>query len=274
MPELPEVETVRRSLRPALQGRVITGVRVRDRRLRSPVPSRRLRRDVIGRAVTDVGRRAKYLLVRLEGGATVVIHLGMSGRLLLAGADRELEPHVHVVFALDDGRELRFKDPRRFGLVDVLRAGEIERDRRFRDLGVEPLSEECTASYFFERTRGLRKPIKNFLMDARHVVGVGNIYASEALFLAGVHPQRAVGRVSRATWERVTSSVKTVLDDAIRQGGTTLNDFQDSNGNAGYFQVSLRVYGKRGEPCPQCGAPLATKVLAGRSTFYCKRCQR
>lgn len=247
---------------------------MRQSRLRTVVRTRLLRRHGRGRRIQALRRRAKYLIVLLEGDHALLIHLGMSGRLLLVPADAALEKHVHVIFTLDDGSQLRFRDPRRFGVVDIIPRSSLETDRRLSELGVEPLSKECTAEYFHRRTRGLRKPVKNFLMDARHVVGIGNIYASEALFLARVHPQRAVGRLSHRSWERVTGAIRTVLREALRAGGTTFNDFRDGNGKTGYFQVRLRVYGRAGEECPGCGSPVRSRVLAGRSTFYCSRCQR
>lgn len=274
MPELPEVETVRRSLEPRLVGRRIERVEVLERRLRYPVDVRALRLGASGRLVEGLGRRAKYLLIYLEGCRCVLLHLGMSGRLLLKQAEAPRERHVAVTFRFDNGLELRFRDHRRFGLVDILDLDALERDRRLRGLGVEPLSRECTARYFHERARGLRRPIKNFLMDARQVVGVGNIYANEALHAAGVHPQRAAGRLSHETWKRLARALKDVLRLAIRRGGTTLTDFQDPAGQAGYYQRHLRVYGREGEPCGECSTPIQRQVLAGRSTFYCARCQR
>lgn len=274
MPELPEVETVLRSLTPKLTGRRITVIEVRNRALRVPVSPRRLRRHALNRSIERLSRRAKYLKIHVEGGSCLIVHLGMSGRLLLQPAGQAFEDHVHVVFGLDNGLELRFKDPRRFGQVDAVAESSLQRDRRFRHLGPEPLSEQCDGEYFYQRSRGLRKPVKNFLMDAEQVVGVGNIYANEALFDAKIHPKRAAGRISRHSWERLSRAVKDVLSAAIREGGTTINDFQDGSGNEGYFQVSLRVYGRKGEPCQRCNAPLKSTVLAGRSTFYCGRCQR
>jgi formamidopyrimidine-DNA glycosylase len=274
MPELPEVETIRRCLEPRLAGRRIVRVEVRDRRLRHPVDTRALRRGTLGRRIESLSRRAKYLLVGLEGDRCLLLHLGMSGRLLLEPAGAPHAKHVHVILGLDTGWELRFRDPRRFGLVDVLRASELERDRRLRSLGVEPLSRAATARHFHERASGLRRPIKSFLMDARQVVGVGNIYASEALHAAGVHPERAAGRLSYERWKRLSRALKGVLRLAIRQGGTTLTDFQDPSGEAGLFQVYLRVYGRAGQPCRKCRHPIRRTVLAGRSTFYCPRCQR
>ena len=279
MPELPEVETVRRGLQRLLEGEVIEGVDVRETRLRYPVDARRLRRELPGRRVTGLGRRAKYLLIRLEEDgsreeAFLVIHLGMSGRIYFSEPGETPQLHTHDIFSISGDRELHFRDLRRFGMVDLVPAALLEEDKRFSNLGVEPLSDECSAEYFFERSRKLRQPVKNFLMDGRRVVGVGNIYASETLFLAGVHPQRAAGRVSLKSWGRITAVVKEVLTEAIRQGGTTLNDFQGPDGTAGYFQVLLRVYGRGGEECLECSSIIRRKVLSGRSTFYCPRCQR
>ena len=274
MPELPEVETVRRGLLGGLLGNTVRSVCVRERRLRRPVDPRALRRYVCGREVTDVERRAKYLIVHFGDEGRLLVHLGMSGRLLLRASDVPQERHEHVVFRLDDGLELRFCDHRRFGLVEGTTAARLSRDTRLVGLGVEPLSAACTPAHLRELAQGLRCPIKNFLMDARKIAGVGNIYANEALYLAGVHPKRAAGRLSAARWEVLTRAVRRVLKDAIRQGGTTLSDFQNTSGDAGYFQVSLRVYGREGAACEGCGSPLRKVVLAGRSTFYCTNCQR
>ena len=278
MPELPEVETLCRGLLPQLVGRVIRRVDVRETRLRYPVDAQRLQRCVEGTRVSDVTRRAKYLLVHLDAsegpGCVLMLHLGMTGNLFVLRPEREVLPHTHLVFSLDDGRELRFRDPRRFGAVDVIEGAEVESHPRFVDLGVEPLSDDFDGEQIYRRTRGLRKPVKNWLMDSRQVAGVGNIYASEALWRAGVHPERAAGRVGRERWVRVTQAVRRVLSDAIDQGGTTLSDFRDAEGREGYFQVHLNVYGHDGQPCPACGAIIRRRVLAGRSTFYCPRCQR
>jgi formamidopyrimidine-DNA glycosylase len=274
MPELPEVETVRRSLLPGLVGRRIESVEVRERRLRSRIDPAALRRQLHGRRVEDLSRRGKYLLLHVEGGRRLVIHLGMSGRLLLTEGSAPLEAHVHVRFRLDNGFELRFRDHRRFGLVEVNDAAALAADPRLAGLGVEPLSRSCTARRLQACARARKRPIKSFLMDARQIAGVGNIYASEALFLAGIHPRRAAGRLSYPAWRRLTKALKKVLREAIRQGGTTLNDFQNANGEAGYFQVYLRVYGRAGEPCFACGGRIRRQVLAGRSTFYCPGCQR
>lgn len=274
MPELPEVEVLRRSLEPHLVGDRIERVEVRNAALREPVDVRSLARRAGGREVAALRRRAKYLLIDLDGGQTVVVHLGMSGRLTLAPGTAEPEPHEHVVLHLRSGRRLRLRDPRRFGLLFALRTADVPGDPHFVHLGVEPLEPGFDGGVLARAAVGRRGPVKPFLMDATVVVGLGNIYATEALFRAGVHPMRSVGRISRARWDRLADAGISVLSQAIVQGGTTLNDFADGEGRSGYFQVSLGVYGRDGEPCLVCGTPVRRLVQAGRSTFYCHRCQR
>ena len=273
MPELPEVEVLRRSLAPHLEGARFESVTVTNRALREPVDTRALRRRVVGRGVTALRRRSKYLLIDLEGGSTLVVHLGMSGRLTLGADELPPEPHEHVRFGLDSGEALRFRDPRRFGLVLALATEVLDSDRHFVHLGVEPL-DGLDGDALWRASRGRRAPVKAFLMDARIVVGVGNIYASEALFRAGVHPKRAAGRISRARWRLLSEAVVAVLNQAVEEGGTTLSDFADGDGTPGYFQVSLAVYGREGGPCPSCGLAVRRIVQSNRSTFYCPRCQR
>lgn len=274
MPELPEVEVLRRSLAPRLAGERIVSVTVRQRALREPVPAARLARELPGRRVEGLRRRGKYLLIDLEGQRTLVVHLGMSGRLTVAPAGAPVELHEHVAFGLASGGRLRFRDPRRFGLVLLAATARLQRDRHFARLGLEPLGGELTGARLAARNRGRRGPVKSFLMDAGVIVGVGNIYASEALHAAGIHPRRSVARLSAARWERLAVAVRETLESAIRQGGTTLNDFADGEGNPGYFQVSLAVYGREGEPCRRCGRPIRRIVQSGRSSFYCGGCQR
>ena len=274
MPELPEIEVLRRSLEPHLLGDRITRVEVRNPAMREPVSRASLARRTAGRTVAALRRRAKYLLIDLEGGQTLVVHLGMSGRLTVVPASEPLEPHEHVAFFLESGRRLRLRDPRRFGLVFALATPEIPHDPHFSHLGIEPLEPGFGGDFLARAAAGRRGPVKSFLMDARIVVGLGNIYATEALFRSGTHPNRSVGRISAARWERVAESSVAVLRQAITQGGTTLNDFADGEGQSGYFQVSLGVYGREGEPCQTCGTPIRRIVQAGRSSFYCHRCQR
>jgi formamidopyrimidine-DNA glycosylase len=278
MPELPEVEVLRRSLEPHLVGDRIERVEVTNPSLREPVDVPRLRRAARGREVVALRRRSKYLLIDLEGGWTVVVHLGMSGRLTLAPAAAPPELHEHVAFHLRSGRRLRFRDPRRFGVVFAAKTAKLDADPHFVHLGPEPLEPGLSGKVLGEvlarAAVGRRGPVKAFLMDAGVVVGVGNIYASETLHRAGVHPGRSVARISRQRWERVAESAMAVLRQAISQGGTTLNDFADGEGRSGYFQVSLTVYDREGEPCLACGRPVRRIVQAGRSTFYCPGCQR
>lgn len=274
MPELPEVEVLKRSLEPHLAGDWIEKVEVRNPSLREPVDVARLRRLARGRQVLGLRRRSKYLLIDLSGGSTVVIHLGMSGRLTLVPADEPVELHEHVAFHLRSGRRLRLRDPRRFGVVFAVPTAELAGDPHFAHLGVEPLEPGFSGGTLAGAAAGRRGPVKPFLMDAGVAVGIGNIYATESLFRAGIHPARSVARISTARWERLAQAAMGVLRQAIAQGGTTLNDFADGEGNSGYFQVSLSVYGREGEPCPSCATPVRRIVQAGRSTFYCPRCQK
>jgi formamidopyrimidine-DNA glycosylase len=277
VPELPEIEVLRRSLEPHLVGDTIERSLVRDPRLRVRVRPGELAKRVTGRAILALRRRGKYLLIDLEGpngGDTLVVHLGMSGRLTLVPEGEPEEPHEHVAFYLRSGRRLRLRDPRRFGMVLALPTAKLPSDRHFAGLGVEPLSPGFDGALLAAAAAGRRGPVKSFLMDAGIVVGVGNIYATESLFRAGIHPTRSVARLSRSRWERLAAVVVEVLKEAIERGGTTLNDFADGEGNSGYFQISLSAYGRAGEPCSACGAPIRRIVQGGRSTFYCPRCQR
>jgi formamidopyrimidine-DNA glycosylase len=276
VPELPEVEVLKLSLEPHLVGRRIESVEVRDRRLRVPI-ARGFARDVAGRRIEGLRRRSKYLLIDLEGGKTLVIHLGMSGRLTVSRALDPVGPpeaHEHLAFQLDRGLRLRFRDPRRFGLAAVIDTAGVDRNVHFRGLGIEPLSEAFDGEALAGLARGRRGPVKSFLMDGRLVVGVGNIYATEALWRARIHPTRSVARIARARWDALAAAVVEVLTHAIREGGTTLNDFADGSGNAGEFQIALAAYDREGEPCPRCGAKIRRIVQSGRSTYYCPVCQR
>ncbi|MCB1037406.1 MAG: bifunctional DNA-formamidopyrimidine glycosylase/DNA-(apurinic or apyrimidinic site) lyase, partial [Acidobacteria bacterium] len=269
MPELPEVEVLRRSLEPWLTGLRIRRVEVYNGDLREAVEAGRLVQDCRGRRVLGLRRRAKYLLVDLEGSRTLVVHLGMSGRLTLVDAREPAEAHEHLAFFLESGQRLRFRDPRRFGLVFTAETERLPENEHFSHLGIEPLGPGFDGGFLNEAAGNRRGPVKTFLMDARIVVGVGNIYASEALFRAGVHPTRSVARISSERWNRLAAAVREVLAGAIEEGGTTLNDFADADGQAGYFQVSLSVYGREGEPCPRCSSTVRRTVQANRSTFYC-----
>jgi formamidopyrimidine-DNA glycosylase len=274
VPELPEVEVLRQSLEPLIVGDTIARVEVWNGSLREPVDRRQLERVTTGRTIRTVRRRAKYLLVDLDGGTTLVTHLGMSGRMTLVPGTAPREPHEHVAFFLGSGRRLRLRDPRRFGLVIALETAGLDQDRHFRHLGFEPLENGFGGRELQHRARHRRAPVKGFLMDGRVVVGVGNIYASEALHRAGIHPTRSVARISPVRWQRLADAIRQTLSQAVREGGTTLNDFADGRGRRGLFQVSLAAYDREGETCQRCGGTIRRIVQSGRSTYYCPGCQR
>ena len=271
MPELPEVETTRRGLLPHVVGRTIEGVVVRDPRLRWPVTPG-LGRKLRGRRVLGIRRRGKYLLFDFEHGH-LLVHLGMSGRLALVNAKTGPRKHDHVDLVLDSGRVLRLTDPRRFGAMLWLEAP-AERHALLRGLGLEPLEPEFTGAALGARARGRRVAVKQFLMNGGIVTGVGNIYASEALFRAGIHPARSAGRISAARWDRLAASVRATLERALDAGGSTLRDFAGVDGRRGRYQQRHAVYGREGKPCPACGTRIRAVRQGQRSTFFCPRCQR
>lgn len=274
MPELPEVETVRRSLLPHVVGRTIESIDVHQRQLRSPVDARRMRHLIVGRRVLDVRRRAKYLLFDFEGESILMVHLGMTGRLGIVPHERALELHDHICWQLDDGHQLRFNDARRFGMVTAFRSSSEATHPRLRRLGLEPLGDDFTGERLHALTRSVRKPIKNYLMDGRRIAGVGNIYACEALYGARIRPTWPAGKLSIERCRHLVSAVRRTLLSAIEQGGTTIRNFENADGEAGYFAVRLRVYGRQGETCRRCRGCIRRIVQAGRSTFYCPGCQR
>jgi len=273
VPELPEVEVLRRSLEPHLVGRRIETAWIGPKPLREPL-NRRALRAVTGATFERVDRRSKYLLARLDDGRTLAVHLGMSGRLTLVPPEAPHEPHEHARFRLDSGRELRFRDPRRFGALFVVPRGGEARDRRLAGLGREPLAPPLSGPDLEALAAPCRGPVKSFLMDGRRLVGVGNIYATEALHRAGIRPGRSVRRITGPGWARLAEAVVVVLERAIERGGTTLNDFADGEGNSGYFQIDLAAYGREGESCPRCAGTIRRIVQGGRSSFYCPDCQR
>jgi len=270
MPELPEVETTRRGIRRALRGRRIAGFELRNHKLRWPV-DRSLAKALPGQRVVDVRRRAKYLLIGLEQG-TLIAHLGMSGSLRVMPVDSPWLKHDHYQLSLDDGHGLRFNDPRRFGSLHWVTGDPLEHPL-LKGLGPEPLERGFSGAYLAGRARKRRVAIKQFLMDQRVVVGVGNIYASEALFRAGIHPRRAAGRVSRERLDRLAAGVRKVLGEAIQQGGTTLRDYVNADGTPGYFRQKLYVYERGGQPCRRCGTPIRKLIQGQRATYFCPACQ-
>ncbi|RMG50041.1 MAG: bifunctional DNA-formamidopyrimidine glycosylase/DNA-(apurinic or apyrimidinic site) lyase [Gammaproteobacteria bacterium] len=271
MPELPEVETTRRGIAPHLEGRRVTEVRAHNRRLRWPVP-RAIGTPLVGQRLRGIRRRAKYLLLEFERG-TLILHLGMSGSLRILDCDSPRGPHDHLELCFEGNRMLRLTDPRRFGAA-LWTTGEPSRHRLLASLGPEPLGPDFDGEHLYRKARGRRTAIKNLIMDSHVVVGVGNIYASEALFLAGIHPARAAGRISRERLQRLAEAIRTVLGRAIEAGGTTLQDFTRADGQPGYFAQELNVYGRENAPCPACATPIRRIVLGQRSTWYCPACQR
>lgn len=271
MPELPEVETTRRGIAPHIVNKPIRAVVIRQHRLRWPVPAS-LANDLVGRQVREVGRRAKYLLFYLEHGC-MILHLGMSGSLRVVNPSSTADKHDHVDIVFRDEICLRLRDPRRFGSIHWTRQDPLEH-QLLRHLGPEPLGNEFSAGYLYDLSRNRNQAIKTFIMDSHTVVGVGNIYASEALFKSGIHPLRSAGKISLARYEVLTASIRDVLDAALAKGGTTLRDFVGGDGTPGYFKLELDVYDRAGEPCNGCGAAISIIRLGQRSTYYCKRCQR
>ena len=272
MPELPEVETTRRGILPATKGRSVSAVVLRERRLRWPIDPA-LPSLITGRLLENIERRAKYLLFRFANG-TLLVHLGMSGSLrLIEGAPPPPRKHDHVDLVFEGGALLRYHDPRRFGCMLWIE-GDASAHPLLRDLGPEPLEEAFDGAVLFRASRGRRSAVKQLLMDGTVVVGVGNIYASEALFRAGIDPRRAAGKVSAARYEALASAVREVLGESVATGGTTLRDYVDSNGRPGEFALRLNVYGREGEACPRCAAAIRQERLGQRSTFFCIGCQR
>ncbi|MCF6209492.1 MAG: bifunctional DNA-formamidopyrimidine glycosylase/DNA-(apurinic or apyrimidinic site) lyase [Gammaproteobacteria bacterium] len=270
MPELPEVETTRRGIAPHIEGERVREVVVRQPRLRWPVPVR-LKAALCGQTIDTVHRRGKYLLLRSATG-TVILHLGMSGSLHVVAAGTPAGKHDHVDIIFTNGCCLRLRDPRRFGAV-LWTTRAVEAHKLLQGLGPEPLSDSFDTDYLLTASRARRVSIKAFIMDSKVVVGVGNIYASESLFMAGIHPKTAAGRIGRVRYERLVRAIKQVLDRAIEQGGTTLRDFTNSEGKPGYFQQQLRVYGRAGEACLSCNGRIRSLQLGQRNTFYCPQCQ-
>lgn len=270
MPELPEVETSRRGIAPWVEQQRIEAVIIRERRLRWPIPDH-LESKLTGQVIIGLRRRAKYLLFDTSNG-TAMLHLGMSGSVRIIDPDEPAGKHDHVDIRFGNGKALRFRDPRRFG--SLLWTDDAANHPLLRDLGPEPLEEDFDGLYLWQQAQGRRVTIKQFIMNAKIVVGVGNIYASESLFIAGIHPKRKAGRIAKARMLVLTTAIKTVLRRAIEAGGTTLRDFHGSDGEPGYFQQQLDVYGRAGDPCRCCNNEISMVVLGQRSTFYCKRCQR
>ena len=271
MPELPEVEVICQGLRPHVTGRQVVDIWCSGKKLRLPVPARQMRETLPGARINRIKRRAKYLLFDLDNGFQLLVHLGMTGRLGIFPAKAPPAIHDHVCWCFDDGMEMRFNDTRRFGFVRLLSGNE---DDPFASLGPEPLGPDFTAVHLREKAARRLQPIKNFLMDNKVVVGIGNIYANEILFYCGLLPTTPIGSIPAATWQRLVEITRQVLTRAIESGGTTISDYVNASGQAGYFQLELMVYGRQGQRCKQCATPISKQVIAGRASYFCPRCQR
>lgn len=270
MPELPEVETTLRGIQPHIQGQRINQVIIRHYGLRWPIP-RNISDKLTKKTISQTERRAKYLLFNVSGG-TFVIHLGMSGSLRIVTPDIPPKKHDHVDIILANNKVLRFTDPRRFGALLWIEH-DVTQHALFKDLGPEPLTSDFSASYLWKKAQGRAVPIKSFIMNNHIVVGVGNIYATEALFLAGINPKTQAKKVSKESFIKLTKAIKLILRKAIKKGGTTLKDFVNSNGKPGYFSQQLKVYGRTGLPCVNCKSPLKAIRIGQRNTVYCEECQ-
>ncbi len=289
MPELPEVETVKRGLEPVLKGRTIQKVDMRRKNLRFPFPKGFATR-LEGARIMALARRAKYILAELDNGFSLLIHLGMTGRFTVlaaegasnlgqfyfeTGAGEKADgPHDHVVFHLDEGLRVVYSDPRRFGMMDLLVSTESEAHKLLKGLGVEPLGNALSATYLAARFKGKQAPLKAALLDQRIIAGLGNIYVCEALFRARLSPKRKAGSVKPEKLEDLVRHIRDILNEAILAGGSTLQDFQGTNGEQGSYQQRFLVYDREGEPCPNCGRPIKRIVQSGRSSFYCSFCQK
>jgi formamidopyrimidine-DNA glycosylase len=275
MPELPEVETVRRGLALKISGRRIVRAELRRLDLRRPFPPA-LAERLDGARIGALGRRGKYILIELDADGVLLLHLGMSGRVTVGNAALPAAPHDHMVLTLDDDTVIRFNDPRRFGLIDYVRRGEAARHPLLARLGPEPLEASFDGAYIASKLAGKLTPIKAALLDQRIVAGLGNIYVCEALYRAGLSPKRLAASIGRRRADRLAAAIKSVLTEAIAAGGSSVRDYVQADGELGYFQHHWAVYGREGEPCPGCNCAEGVRRIAqsGRSTFYCAKRQR
>jgi formamidopyrimidine-DNA glycosylase len=270
MPELPEVETTRQGIAPLVENQTIAKIVIHQAKLRWPIPGS-LRQKLPGQSIRSVTRRAKYLLFNTSAG-TLLIHLGMSGSLRLVPQTTPRDTHDHFELVLTNRNSLRLRDPRRFGAV--LWAGEQpEQHKLLAGLGPEPLEHHFTGDYLYRCSRRRTRAIRDFLLDGHVVAGIGNIYANEALFTAGIRPTRPAGRISRDRYQKLVRAIRSTLRRAIKAGGTSIRDFRQADGRPGYFQHSLKIYGKKGEPCPKCGQKIRAVKLTNRTVFFCTHCQ-
>lgn len=270
MPELPEVETSLRGIKPHINHQIIASIHIRQTHLRWPIPAN-LAAQLKNQRLNDIQRRGKYLLLSFNNG-TLIIHLGMSGKLRVLTSDVPAQKHDHVDLVFKPDICLRYTDPRRFGAI-LFTTDDPLNHPLLKKMGPEPLSRHFTGDYLWERAKGKKTAVKSYVMDSSVVAGVGNIYATEALFAAGIRPDKQAGKVTQTQFIQLAAAIKTILKQAIKKGGTTLNDFTQSDGKPGYFSIELQAYGHAGDPCPRCHKPLKLSRLGQRATVYCSSCQ-
>lgn len=273
MPELPEVEVIRQGLQRYLPGRRVVAVSSGNKKLRLPMPRKDLAEYIQGALIKAVGRRGRFLLLTMDNNARLVIHLGMTGKISLCPAGLPKAKHDHFRLKFDKGTQLVFNDVRRFGFILVLSPGQDFSNTMLAELGPEPFEQKFTPQYLQKLAAGRNRPLKNFLMDNRVVVGIGNIYACEILFQAGLRPERKINTLRGKQWTKIVENSRYTLKKAIKRGGTSISDFVNESGRSGYFQLELQVYGRQGKPCNRCRTPIKKITMAGRSTFFCPKCQ-
>jgi formamidopyrimidine-DNA glycosylase len=275
MPELPEVEVICQGLLPHLLNRTIINVSCSGKQLRSPVLCKEMNSELCGKKITSLNRRAKYLLLKTAGGASLVIHLGMTGNMGIFDAGSATKKHDHVRWQLDNNTELRFNDTRRFGAVRLFPAKYATQEEKqfFSATGPEPFSRSCSVVYLSLQAASRKIAIKKFIMDSHVIAGIGNIYANESLFRARIHPERPASSLSPKEWKCLLTTIRRTLRHAIKCGGSTISDFVDASGKGGYFQMNFRIYGKAGEKCLECGEVIIKETIGGRATFSCPICQ-
>ncbi len=275
MPELPEVEVICQGLLPHLLGRTIVDIRCSGKQLRYPVLCREMQSELYGKQITGLQRRAKYLILWTNEGGTIIIHLGMTGNMGIFDTGSATKKHDHVCWQLDNGKELRFNDARRFGAVHLLpgRTAKAAEKQFFSATGPEPFSRSCSISYLAELAARRKIGIKKFIMDSHVIAGIGNIYANESLFRASIHPECLASSLSLKDWKRLRAIIRKTLNHAIQCGGSTISDFVNASGKGGYFQMNFLVYGKAGEACSRCGVTIQKETIGGRASFFCPACQ-
>ncbi|WP_163337123.1 bifunctional DNA-formamidopyrimidine glycosylase/DNA-(apurinic or apyrimidinic site) lyase [Desulfopila sp. IMCC35008] len=276
MPELPEVETVCSGIRPHILDRSITDFRHSGKNLRHPVPTQAIHDTLLDTTIRSVRRRAKYILIEFDNQNLLAIHLGMTGNLGIFSPESTPTKHCHLRFALDNGMELRYTDIRRFGSIHLIAADEVVtiESTLFSTTGPEPFSDAFNPEYLYKLAQKRSIPVKNFIMTNQVVAGVGNIYANESLFQAGISPQRKANRISKKSWQTLIDAIRKVLTHAIECGGSTISDYVNADQESGYFQINFKVYGKAGEPCSQCEGIIQKKQIGGRASYHCPKCQK